>query len=91
VVGAVIGACLVVMWSGRPGERGKFAARGGGNVVGNMLEMTSSLAWTGLCYLLVSGLEQAPSAWAAMGAAGLFIVTIAVPLLAWLMRGRHAA
>jgi ABC-2 type transport system permease protein len=91
VVGAVIGGCLVPMWSGRPGERGKFAVRGSGNMLGNLLEVASSISWTGLCYLLISSLDQAPSAWAAMGAGALFIVTIAVPLVAWLMRARSAA
>jgi ABC-2 type transport system permease protein len=88
VVGAVVGACLVVMWSGRPGERGKFSARGAGNLMGNLLELTSTIAWSGLCYLLLTSLKEAPSAWEAMGAGALFIVTFAVPLFAWLVRGR---
>jgi ABC-2 type transport system permease protein len=90
VVGAVVGGCLVVMWSGRPGERGKFAARGAGNLMSSLLELTNSIAWSGLCYLLLNSLKVAPSAWEAMGAGVLFIVTIAVPLFAWLARGRRS-
>jgi ABC-2 type transport system permease protein len=91
VVGAVTGGCLVVMWTGRPGERGKFATRGAGNLAGSLLEATSSLAWSGLCYLLLTSLAGTPSAWAALGAGALFIVTIAVPLSAWFLGGRRAA
>jgi ABC-2 type transport system permease protein len=91
VVGAVTGGCLVVMWSGRPGERGTFAKRGAGNLAGSLLEATSSLAWSGLCYLLLNSLAQTPSAWAALGAGALFIVTIAMPLFAWFLGGRRAA
>jgi ABC-2 type transport system permease protein len=91
VVGAVTSGCLVVMWSGRPGERGKFAKRGAGNLASNLLEATSSLAWSGLSYLLLNSLAGTPSTWAALGAGALFIVTIAVPLFAWLSGGRRAA
>jgi ABC-2 type transport system permease protein len=91
VVGAVTGGCLVVMWSGQPGERGKFAKRGAGNMASGLLEATSSLAWSGLGYLLLTSVAATPSTWAALGAGALFIVTLAVPMFAWLIGGRRAA
>jgi ABC-2 type transport system permease protein len=90
VVGAVFGACLIVMWAGRPGTRGAFNKRGSGNLLGNMLELLNTLAWAGLSYLLLTSVGRTPSDWAALGAGLLFILTLAVPLLAWLMRSRSA-
>jgi ABC-2 type transport system permease protein len=91
VVGAVSGACLIVMWAGRPGERGAFSKRGAGNMVGNMLELFNTLAWGGLSFLLLMSVDRRPSDWAALGAGLLFALTLAVPLLAWLMRNRARA
>jgi hypothetical protein len=91
VVGAVAGACLIVMWAGRPGERGAFSKRGAGNMVGNMLELFNTLAWGGLSFLLLMSVDRRPSDWAALGAGLLFALTLAVPLLAWLMRNRARA
>lgn len=88
VVGAVFGACLIVMWAGRPGQRGAFNKRSAGNLAGNMLELVNTLSWTGLSYLLLASVGGTPPDWAALGAGVLFIVTLAVPLLAWAMRNR---
>jgi ABC-2 type transport system permease protein len=92
VVGAVFGACLIVMWSGRPGERGAFKTRGGrGNAVGGFLELTNTLAWAGLSYLLQGSVGATPPDWAPLVAGALFILTLVAPLLAWLVRGRARA
>jgi ABC-2 type transport system permease protein len=91
VVGAVVGTCLVVLWVGRPGGRDKFAKRGAGNLMGNLMELASSFSWTGLAYLLLTSLEKTPSTLASLGAAGLFAAALAIPLLGWILGGRGRA
>ncbi|MFL6676260.1 MAG: putative ABC transporter permease subunit [Massilia sp.] len=87
VVGAVIGAALIVLWSGRPAQRSGFQRRGHKNMVGMMLEVANTLAWAGLAYLLLSSLTSVPSTVEIALAGGLFVVTLALPLFAWLRRG----
>lgn len=91
VVGAVFGAALIVMWSGRPGDRSGFQKRGHKNFFGTMLEVTNTLAWAGLAYLLLSSLGSAPSRWDLLFAGTLFVVTLALPLFAWSRRQRPGA
>jgi ABC-2 type transport system permease protein len=91
VVGALFGAALIVMWSGRPGDRSGFQKRGHKNLVGTVLELANTLAWAGLAYLLLSSLGSAPSRLDLLLAGALFLVTIALPLFAWTRRQRQRA
>jgi ABC-2 type transport system permease protein len=91
VVGAVIGSALVVLWGGRPAERSRFQRRGHKNVIGSMLEVSNTLAWAGLAYLLLASLSSVPSSWELALVGGLFVVTLALPLFAWLRRDRQRA
>jgi ABC-2 type transport system permease protein len=88
VTGAVIGAALIVTWSGRPGERNGFMRRRYKNMIGGLLELFNTLAWAGLAYLLITSLGSAPSEFELLGAGVLFAVTLVVPLFAWLGRRR---
>jgi ABC-2 type transport system permease protein len=51
-VAAVLGATLVVLWSGRPGARSDFKMRGKENILCSMLELLNSLSWAGLAWWL---------------------------------------
>lgn len=91
VVGAVFGAALIVIWSGRPGDRNGFQKRGQKNVFSTVLELSNTLAWAGLAYQLLSSLGSAASRWDALFAGALFLVTLALPLFAWARRQRGRA
>jgi ABC-2 type transport system permease protein len=54
VSAAVLGAALIVMWTGRPAPRSDFRARGKENFLCGLLELLNSVAWGGLAWLLVS-------------------------------------
>jgi ABC-2 type transport system permease protein len=91
VVGAVFGAGLIVMWSGRPGDRNGFQKRGHKNFLGSMLEVANTLAWAGLAYLLLASLGSAPSRLDLLIAGALLVATLALPLFAWSRRQRTRA
>jgi ABC-2 type transport system permease protein len=82
VVGAVLGAALIVLWTGRPGERSGLQRRGHKNFLGSMLEVANTLAWAGLGYLLLTSLSSTPDTWQVLVAGALFLVTLVLPLVA---------
>jgi ABC-2 type transport system permease protein len=88
VVGAVVGAALIVMWRGSPGERNGFMRRRYKNMIGSLLEVLNTLAWAGLAYLLMKSLRSPPAPLEILGAGALFGLSLAVPLIAWLGRTR---
>ncbi|MGJ9420714.1 hypothetical protein ACHAC9_23630 [Massilia sp. CMS3.1] len=89
VCGAVLGAALINLWTGRPMTRGEFQSRGKGNVATRLLELCSLLAWAALASLLPRALEGAP---AGIAFAGALVAAAAIALgtlpLAWLLRHR---
>lgn len=86
VIGAVLGAGLIVFWCGRPNKRSHFKQRGKGGVVMNLLEMLNSIAWGALAWVL-AGFALGPlSDMAVLGALGACAMALAVLLAAWLMR-----
>jgi ABC-2 type transport system permease protein len=91
VVGAVFGATMIVHWIGRPGSRDKFQLRGQRNHLGIFLELGNTIAWAGLAYMLLSGINQEPSATKATVTLSLFLATLVMPLLAFLCRRRDDA
>lgn len=90
LVGAVIGAALITMWTGRPANRKMFATRAGKNFMGTVLDVLNTLGWAGLAFLLQESLGSAPSPAKLLGAGALFLMTLLLPMLAWLGRTRTA-
>ena len=88
VCGAVIGAGLVVFWSGRPGVRSNFKGRGKGGFVMNVLELFNSLAWGALGWLLSAATLRPLDDMGMATAAGAAVLAIAVPGIAWMVRPR---
>ncbi|WP_306394371.1 putative ABC transporter permease subunit [Telluria beijingensis] len=86
VCGAVLGAGLVVFWSGRPGQRSNFKGRGKGGIVMNMLELFNSLAWGALGWLLAGATLAPLSEAGGLGVAGAGLLAVLVLAAAWLFR-----
>ncbi|TFW32099.1 hypothetical protein [Massilia horti] len=91
LAGAVIGSALITMWTGRPTARKMFATRARKNFVGSLLDVLSTLGWAGLAFLLQESLGSGPSQLKLLAAAALFLVTLVLPLFAWLGRTRATA
>jgi ABC-2 type transport system permease protein len=91
-VGSVLGAALVVLWSGRPGARSDFKMRGKENFVASMLELVSSVCWAALAWTLVTLAHDAAGASVVVptGAAAALAGALLTPALAWLARRRPA-
>jgi ABC-2 type transport system permease protein len=87
VSAAVLGAGLIVLWTGRPAPRSDFKTRGKENFLCTMLELVSSLCWGGLGWLLVALADGGP-AWMLPAAAGALAAGLLVLLLARLLRRR---
>lgn len=85
---AVLGASLVVLWSGRPGARSDFRMRGKENVLCSMLELLNNLCWAGLAWTLTALANSAPGAGLSMlaGAAAALTGALLTLLLAWTRR-----
>lgn len=90
VVGAVLGAGLIVFWCGRPNKRSNFKARGKGGFVMNMLELGNTLAWGALAWLLVGTTQSSLSPVALLMAPVAALLGLAVLLAAWMMRRPQA-
>ena len=90
VVGAILGAALIVKWLGRPGLRSDFKMRGKENFLCSVFEIVNTLCWGGLGWLLVSlAAEQGVAAGStALFAAGALASSLLALLLAWLLRRR---
>jgi ABC-2 type transport system permease protein len=90
VVGAILGAALIVKWLGRPGLRSDFKMRGKENFLCSVFEIVNTLCWGGLGWLLVSlAAEQGVAAGStALFAAGVLAAALLALLLAWLLRRR---
>jgi len=89
ICGVTFGATLIVMWTGKPGERSALARRGQGNGTGILFEMSHLLGWGALAFLLPYAAGQAQpgiGTVAGVGAAG--AVAFGVPVLAWIFRRR---
>jgi ABC-2 type transport system permease protein len=89
VCGAVLGAALINLWTGRPTARGEFQSRGKGNVSTRLLELCSLLGWAALALLLPRAFSGAPASIAFAGALGAAAaVALGTLPLAWLLRAR---
>ena len=90
VVGAILGAALIVKWLGRPGLRSDFKMRGKENFLCSVFEIVNTFCWGGLGWLLVSlAAEQGVAAGStALFAAGALAAALLALLLAWLLRRR---
>ena len=89
VCGAVLGAALINLWTGRPTTRGEFQSRGKGNVATRLLELCSLLAWAALASLLPRAFSAAPTGIAFAGALGAAAaIALGTLPLAWLLRRR---
>jgi ABC-2 type transport system permease protein len=87
VSAAVLGAAVIVLWTGRPAPRSDFKARGKENFACTMLELLNSLCWGGLGWLLVLLATQSEG-WMLPATAGTLAGGLLVLLLAWLLRRR---
>lgn len=89
ICGVAVGASLIVMWTGKPGERSALARRGQGNGVSAIFELGHLFGWGALAFMLPYTANQAQTGIgmaAGIGAAG--AVALGMPLLAWLFRRR---
>jgi ABC-2 type transport system permease protein len=82
---AVLSAGLIVLWTGRPAPRSDFKTRAKGNFLSTMLELTSSLCWAGLGWLLVA-LATDGATWMLFASAAVLAAGLGVLLLARLLR-----
>jgi ABC-2 type transport system permease protein len=82
---AVLSAGLIVLWTGRPAPRSDFKTRAKGNFLSTMLELTSSLCWAGLGWLLVA-LATDGATWMVFASAAVLAAGLGVLLLARLLR-----
>jgi ABC-2 type transport system permease protein len=82
---AVLSAGLIVLWTGRPAPRSDFKTRAKGNFLSTMLELTSSLCWGGLGWLLVA-LATDGATWMVFASAAVLAAGLGVLLLARLLR-----
>lgn len=53
-VAAVATSATIAMWGGRPGNRADLKQRGSTDLVGNLLELLSGVAWSAIAYLLLA-------------------------------------
>jgi ABC-2 type transport system permease protein len=74
VVGATISAGSIHLLLPRPGRRRDLRRRARGNLLGNLLELTTTVAWPGLTWCLLSAPLYAPLP---------ALAAIAAPLAAW--------
>jgi len=89
VCGVAIGSTLIVMWTGKPGERSALARRGQGNGVSAIFELSHLFGWGALAFMLPYAANQAQTGLgmaAGIGFAG--AVAGGMPLLAWVFRRR---
>lgn len=89
ICGVAVGASLIVMWTGKPGERSALARRGQGNGASAIFELGHLFGWGALAFMLPYTANQAQTGIgmaAGIGAAG--AVALGMPLLAWLFRRR---
>ena len=82
---AVLSAGLIVLWTGRPAPRSDFKTRAKGNFLSTMLELTSSLCWAGLGWLLVA-LATDGATWMVFASAAVLAAGLGVLVLARLLR-----
>jgi ABC-2 type transport system permease protein len=82
---AVLSAGLIVLWTGRPAPRSDFKTRAKGNFLSTMLELTSSLCWAGLGWLLVA-LATGGATWMVFASAAVLAAGLGVLLLARSLR-----
>ena len=85
VGGAVCAAALIVHWSGRPGLRSDYLARGKSDFQTSILEMFNSLSWGGLAWCLAS-IAASPSERAVVGAAFAAMAALVTLGVSWLLR-----
>jgi ABC-2 type transport system permease protein len=87
---AILGAGVVVLWSGRPAARSDFKLRGKENIVCSLLEGASGFAWAGLAWSLVRLAHGSADGGELVlaGAAGALAVALSMPVLAWCARQR---
>jgi len=89
VVGAVLGAALINVWTGRPAKRGEFKNRGQRPMGLVLLELSNLLAWTALASLLPYALEDGPVGILVAGGLGAAAaISLGTVSLAWLLRHR---
>jgi len=89
ICGITIGSTLIVMWTGKPGERSALARRGQGNGISAIFEFSHLFGWGALAFMLPYAANQAHTGIgvaAGIGAAG--VVALGMPLLAWIFRRR---
>jgi len=89
ICGISFGSALIVMWTGKPGERSALARRAQGNGAKTLFEISHLLGWGGLAFLLpyaANGAQASIGVVAGIGAAG--AVAFGVPFLAWVFRHR---
>jgi ABC-2 type transport system permease protein len=85
VSAAVMSAGLIVLWTGRPAPRSDFRMRAKGNFLSTTLELTSSLCWGGLGWLLVA-LATDGATWMLFASAAVLAAGLGVLPVAWLLR-----
>lgn len=89
ICGVTLGSTLIVMWTGKPGERSALARRAQGNGVSAIFEFSHLFGWGALAFMLPYAASQAHTGIglaAGIGAAG--AVALGMPLLAWIFRRR---
>ncbi|MDB5962438.1 MAG: hypothetical protein JWP59_3732 [Massilia sp.] len=87
VLGATLGAALVVRWCARPAARGDFRSRSKGNFVSNVFELCTGVSWAGLSWVALALAQPGQvSIWLAFGGAGLFTLLFVLMAAAWSRR-----
>jgi len=91
VCGVTLGAALIVVWTGKPGQRGTFTRRAQRNGVGAIFEIGHLLGWGALAFLLpYTAAQAAPGIGLLAGVAAAASLAFGMPLLAWIFRRRSA-
>ncbi len=89
VVGAVMGAALINVWTGTPTTRGEFKNRGQRSIGTRLLELGNVLGWAALALLSSRALGGAPVSMASAGGIGAAAaLALGTMPLAWLLRRR---
>jgi ABC-2 type transport system permease protein len=86
-VAAVLGAALIVLWTGRPAPRSNFKTRGKENFLCSMLELLHTMAWGALGWVLVA-LTGSNADLLLLGGCAALATAGLVILAAWLLRRR---
>jgi len=89
ICGITFGSALIVMWTGKPGDRGSLMRRAQGNGARSLFEIAYLLGWAGLAFLLpYAASEQETGIGTVAGIGAASAVVFGVLFLAWFFRHR---